>query len=79
MLVTPSFSKNVIGATNLTGHPCVVVPNGFVDKGTPSSISFIGGLDQDSDALLVAHWYQRHSEHHLRRPDLDALPVLETR
>ncbi len=34
--------------TNLTGHPAVVVPNGFNEKGSPTSIVFIGGLYEEA-------------------------------
>lgn len=74
VFVTPSYRGGVLAATNLTGHPCVVVPNGFNDDGMPVSISFIGGLYRDAEALLVAHAYQQHTDFHLRVPDVDALP-----
>ncbi|MFH0946920.1 MAG: amidase [Planctomycetota bacterium] len=74
VFVTPSFASGVLGPTNLSGQPTVVVPNGFSERGMPGSISFVGGLYQDSEALLLAHAYQQVTEHHLRRPDLDALP-----
>ena len=37
VIVTPTFaaSLNQLVATNLTGHPAVVVPHGFRDDGTP--------------------------------------------
>ncbi len=77
VFVTPSYRGNVLGATNLTGHPCVVVPNGFNDEGMPVSVSFHGGLYRDADALLVAHAYQQHTDFHLRHPDVDAQPMPE--
>ena len=79
VFVTPSFAEGVLGPTNLSGQPTVVVPNGFSDEGMPGSISFVGGLYQDSAALLLAHAYQRATDHHLRRPDLDAVPEAEER
>mgnify|MGYP001499261005 CR=1 FL=1 len=50
--VVPSFGGDNVLLTNLTGHPAVVVPNGFraVD-GTPTSITFQGGLDGDDLTL----------------------------
>ena len=76
VVVAPSFRKGVVGATNLTGHPCVVVPNGFEDDGTPVSISFIGNLYRDSEALTVAHAYQQATDFHRRHPILESLPAL---
>ncbi len=78
VVVAPSFRNGVVGATNLTGHPCVVVPNGFEDDGTPVSISFIGNLYRDSEALTVAHAYQQATDFHRRHPILESLPVILT-
>ena len=75
VFVTPTSRGGVVGATNLTGHPQVVVPNGFSDQGTPYSISFVGGLYKDAEALLLAHAYQQVSDFHLRHPDVDAQPM----
>ena len=74
VVVAPSFRNGVVGATNLTGHPCVVVPNGFEEDGTPVSISFIGNLYRDAEALTVAHAYQQATDFHQRYPILDGLP-----
>ena len=35
--IIPSFYGDNLLRTNLTGHPCVVVPNGFNSKGRPTS------------------------------------------
>ncbi|MFQ5742404.1 MAG: amidase [Acidobacteriota bacterium] len=78
VFVTPSFRGGVIGATNLTGHPCVVVPNGFTEEGTPVSISFIGGLYKDAETLRLAHAFQQVTDFHLRHPDVDSQPMPAT-
>lgn len=75
VFVTPTSRGGVVGATNLTGHPQVAVPNGFSDQGTPYSVSFVGGLYKDADALLLAHAYQQVTDFHLRHPDVDAQPM----
>jgi Asp-tRNA(Asn)/Glu-tRNA(Gln) amidotransferase A subunit family amidase len=75
VFVTPTSRGGVVGATNLTGHPQVAVPNGFSDEGTPYSISFVGGLYRDAEALLLAHAYQQVSDFHLRHPDVDSQPM----
>ncbi len=75
VIVAPTFRKGIVGATNLTGHPCVVVPNGFDDKGRPTSMSFLAGLYREADALRVASAYQERTDWHLRHPDVDAQPV----
>jgi Asp-tRNA(Asn)/Glu-tRNA(Gln) amidotransferase A subunit family amidase len=70
VVVAPSYRLGILGATNLTGQPCVAVPNGFQEDGTPVGISFIGNLYQDAEALQVAHAYQQATDFHLRRPAL---------
>ncbi len=74
VFVAPSYADGLLAGTNLTGHPCVVVPCGFAHDGMPRSISFIGDLYADADALRVAHAFQSATSHHLERPDLDSLP-----
>lgn len=68
VFATPSFGGNVLLTTNLTGHPAVVVPSGFRENGTPVSISFIGKLFGDADALRVAKAFQDITDFHARTP-----------
>ena len=66
--VVPSFWGDNLLRTNLSGHPCVVLPNGFNEKGSPTSISFIGDLYQDGEVVAVAHAYQRGTSWHKNYP-----------
>jgi len=66
--VAPSYFGDNLLRTNLTGHPCVVVPNGFNEKGTPTSISFIGDLYEDGNVLAVAKAYQEATDWHKQYP-----------
>jgi len=69
--VCPSFGGNNLLLTNLTGHPCVVLPNGFrASGGEPTSLTFCGRLHGESDLLAVAHAYQQATTYHLERPPL---------
>ena len=68
--VVPSFVGDNLLLTNLTGHPCVVLPNGFRENGTPASICFTGRLFQEGDLLLAAKAYQDATGFHRRHPDL---------
>ena len=69
VVVTPSFQGgNHLLATNLTGHPVVVVPNGFKDSGSPTSISFLGNLFDEATILAVAAAYQEATTFHQKRP-----------
>ena len=69
VLIAPSFEGSSLQATNLTGHPTVVVPNGF-SEGMPTSICFISNIFDESRALAVAKAYQRATNFHLQRPPL---------
>ncbi|TVR38825.1 MAG: amidase [Bacteroidia bacterium] len=70
VIVTPSFAGNQLLVTNLTGHPCLVVPNGFSETGDPLSISFIGSLFGEDKILALAQAWQNHSGHNRARPPL---------
>ncbi len=68
VFVTPSYAGSVLLTTNLTGHPTVVLPNGFTEEGTPVSISFVGQLWNDAAALAAARAYQNATDWHTRQP-----------
>jgi len=70
VFVTPPYGGNSLLITNLTGHPTVVVPNGFDDEGTPTSIAFIGSLFGETKALRLAKAYQDATDFHLKHPKL---------
>lgn len=68
--VSPSFRGGNLLITNLTGHPTVVLKNGFIDDQTPVSITFTGHLFDEETLLAVASKYQRATEHHKIHPPL---------
>ncbi len=72
VIVTPTGAAGLaqLVATNLTGHPAVILPNGFREDGTPVSLTFLGGLYEEAKLLAVAHAYQTATRFHLRRPAL---------
>ncbi len=70
VFIVPSYSANALQITNFTGHPTVVVPNGFTDKRTPTSITFIGGLYQEAETLALAKAYQDATDWHRQYPAL---------
>jgi Asp-tRNA(Asn)/Glu-tRNA(Gln) amidotransferase A subunit family amidase len=60
--------------TNLTGHPTVVLPDGFHERNgreVPGSLTFTGRLHDEATLLAVAHAYQQTIQTHLRRPPLE--------
>ena len=76
VIVTPTGAANLsqLVATNLTGHPAVIVPNGFRDDGTPVSLTFLGGLYEEAKVLAVAKAYQDATGFHLKRPNIPTTP-----
>jgi Asp-tRNA(Asn)/Glu-tRNA(Gln) amidotransferase A subunit family amidase len=70
VIASPTFAVGFqqLVATNLTGHPAVILPNGFNANGTPVSLTFLGGLFQEANLLAVAHAYQQATDFHRRRP-----------
>jgi Asp-tRNA(Asn)/Glu-tRNA(Gln) amidotransferase A subunit family amidase len=71
-LVPTGARTSNLSITNLTGHPTVVLPQGFDPKGSPTSIQFVGKLMGEATLLRVAQAYQEATGFHLRHPDLDA-------
>lgn len=67
--VSPSFVGGNLLLTNLTGHPSVVVPNGFTADGMPTSITFNGHLFEEGLVLSLARAYQRHTDFHRQKPE----------
>ena len=76
VIVTPTGAANLsqLVATNLTGHPAVIIPNGFREDGTPVSITFLGGLFEEAKMLAVARVYQEATGFHLKHPIVPLTP-----
>jgi Asp-tRNA(Asn)/Glu-tRNA(Gln) amidotransferase A subunit family amidase len=76
VIVTPTGAANLsqLVATNLTGHPALILPNGFRDDGTPVSLTFLGGLFEEAKVLAVARAYQDATGFHLKHPVVPLTP-----
>lgn len=68
--VSPAYAGGNLTITNLTGHPCVVLPNGFNKQNLPTSITFMGQLFEEGKVLAVAKAYQDATEWHKKHPTL---------
>ena len=66
----PAVSELNLGLTNLTGHPAMVVPNGFTSEGTPTGITMVGTLYGEAKLLAVAKAFQDSTDFHTRHPRL---------
>lgn len=67
-VIVPSFAGRQLAITNLTGHPVVVMPMGFNQRGLPQSISILGNLYDEATILAVSKAFQEKTEHHKKHP-----------
>jgi Asp-tRNA(Asn)/Glu-tRNA(Gln) amidotransferase A subunit family amidase len=68
--LAPSLDGDNLLLTNLTGHPGLVLPNGFNEAGSPASITFTGQLYGEARLLAIAKAYQDATDFHLQHPSL---------
>ncbi|MVM41023.1 amidase [Spirosoma sp. HMF3257] len=68
--VSPAYAGGNLTLTNLTGHPCVVLPNGFTAQNLPTSITFMGQLFEEGKVLAVAKAYQDATQWNKKHPVL---------
>ena len=85
VFVSPAPGSASLLVTNLTGHPAVVVPCGFVTSSPPANspqanlppaslpqaIMFTGNLYDEGAPLRVAHAYQQATKWHTTQPKMD--------
>jgi Asp-tRNA(Asn)/Glu-tRNA(Gln) amidotransferase A subunit family amidase len=68
--VSPADSDSLT-ATNLTGHPQIVVPCGFVN-GLPQGLLFTGRLFDEGTPMRLAYAYEQATDWHSQHPVLQA-------
>ncbi len=71
LYVAPSWKGQNLLMTNLTGHPSVVMPNGFSERGTPTSFCFVGQLFDEGTLLAAARIFQENTDFHLQHPKME--------
>ncbi len=69
VIVCPTWGGNQCLITNLTGHPALLIPNGFDKNGLPTSITFIADWFNEADLLLVGSKYQKQTEFQNQHPN----------
>ena len=63
---------DILGAVgNGAGLPAVIVPNGFGDRGLPTSIQFVGRAWEENTVLAAARAYQSLTDWHTRHPEVN--------
>ncbi len=69
VFVSPAPGSASLLITNLTGHPAVVVPCGFVNN-LPQAIMFTGGTYDEAAPLRVALAFEQATKWHTMHPKL---------
>ena len=70
LFVSPAPGSASLLVTNLTGHPAVVLPCGFVND-LPVAIMFTGGVYDEVSPLRVALAFERATKWHTMHPKVD--------
>jgi Asp-tRNA(Asn)/Glu-tRNA(Gln) amidotransferase A subunit family amidase len=70
VFVSPAPGSASLLVTNLTGHPAVVLPCGFVNN-LPVAIMFTGGVYDEVSPLRVALAFERATQWHTMHPKMD--------
>jgi len=73
VFVSPAPSSESLIVSNMTGHPAVVVPCGFID-GRPQALMFTGGLYDEAAPLRAALFFERATKWHNMHPQVDGGP-----
>ncbi|HEY3028123.1 MAG TPA: amidase [Pyrinomonadaceae bacterium] len=70
VFVSPAPGSTSLLVTNLTGHPAVCMPCGFINK-LPQAIMFTGRLYDEGAPLRVALAFERATQWHTMHPKVD--------
>lgn len=69
VIVSPTWGGNQCLMTNLTGHPALLIPNGFDNNNLPTSITFIADWFNEADLLVVGSKYQKEAGFYKMHPE----------
>jgi len=70
VFISPAPGSAGLLVTNLTGHPAVCVPCGFINN-LPQAIMFTGGLYDEASPLRVALAFEQATKWHTMHPKVD--------
>ncbi len=70
VFVSPAPGSASLLITNLTGHPAVAVPCGFINN-LPQSIMFTGGIYDEGAPLRLALAFEQATKWHTMHPKVD--------
>ena len=67
-------ARDPMGAIgNAAGLPAIAVPNGFSERGLPTSLQFMGRAWEENTILAAARAWQSITDWHLRRPPVEGI------
>jgi Asp-tRNA(Asn)/Glu-tRNA(Gln) amidotransferase A subunit family amidase len=64
VIISPTFAGRQMLITNLTGHPALSLPNGFDEKGRPTSVTLLGNYFGEEMLVALAEAYQNKYQYH---------------
>lgn len=64
LILSPTYGGNQLLQTNLTGHPALSLPNGFDEKGRPTSITLVANYFGEDKLIMLANAYQKQYRYH---------------
>lgn len=71
IVIVPSMADEPMALTCLTGNPCITLPSGFLENGSPASITFIGGnLYSEATITAFAKKFQLLTKYHMQHPEM---------
>jgi Asp-tRNA(Asn)/Glu-tRNA(Gln) amidotransferase A subunit family amidase len=68
VIISPTFAGRQMMITNLTGHPALSLPNGFDEKGRPTSVTLLGNYFEEEKLIELAEAYQMNYKYHSQVP-----------
>lgn len=64
LILSPTYGGNQLLLTNLTGHPALSLPNGFDEKGRPTSMTLLANYFGEDKLIMLANAYQKQYRYH---------------
>jgi aspartyl-tRNA(Asn)/glutamyl-tRNA(Gln) amidotransferase subunit A len=66
-------ARDIMGAVgNGAGLPGLIVPNGFGDRGLPTSLQFLGRAWEENTLIAAGREYQARTDWHTQHPAVEA-------
>lgn len=70
VIISPTQYQNQGLITNLTGHPALVIPTGFDEKGHPQSVTLIANLFDEASLIVLGQKYLQATRNGMEKPPL---------